>query len=139
MAASNYTINAILNHLLRGINMNVPQYLYVSLHTANPGRGGGNEVTTSKWPAYVRRDANNGESFLLSAFNPPSQGKVKNVKQILWPPYNGTGTITLTHLGIWTMPTGGDFLMSGALASAKTLSPSDEIVIHGNALTVEVN
>jgi len=128
MTASTAAANSILNHLLRGVAMSTPDKIFVSLHTSNPGLNGSNEVTTSKWPSYVRSDAGTA-----------ANKKTKNAKQILWPPYNGSGTITITHLGIWTAQTGGVFLMSGALSSAKTLSPSDEIVIHVNALTVEVN
>jgi hypothetical protein len=54
-AASNYTENNVLNALLRGIPFPLPVNTYVGLHTDDPGEAGGNEVTTTDYPAYVRR------------------------------------------------------------------------------------
>jgi len=136
MAASIYLGNKILDHLLLGKSMTMPSKIWVSLHTGDAGASG-TEVLPSSWPSYTRIDANMGEAGIQGAFKTVLSKKTKNAKQLLWPPYNGTGTITIKGIALWTQATGGNLLFYGALSSEKTLSPSDEIVIHVDGLVIE--
>lgn len=61
-AASSYTEANVINALLRGVAFPLPPNTYVSLHTADPSDAGGDEVTTTAFPAYVRREAEQGEA-----------------------------------------------------------------------------
>jgi|GEM_PF-6405548 len=135
MPASIYLGKQILDHLLRGISMPMPGKIWVSLHTGDAATSG-TEVLPSQWPAYTRIDANAGSAGVQEAFKPVLSKTTKNAKQLLWPPYNGTGTITIKGIALWTQENGGNLLFYGALSSEKTLFPSDEIVIHVDGLTI---
>jgi len=137
MAASIYLGNNILNHFFRGQTIPVPEKLWVSLHTSD-AQNAGTEVKTSQWPSYTRLDANLGNDGVEGAFKPSLNKITKNARQLLWPPFNGTGTITIKDIALWTAPTDGQQLAFGTLSSAKTLSLSDEIVIHVDGLTIQV-
>lgn len=137
MTASTYAGNAILDCFLRGIAPTPPTAVYVSLHTADPGVSGTSEVSLAAWPAYVRLDAADGGA-LADAFDAAASKATENVNPLLWPANDGAGTVTVTHFGIWTHPTAGELIVSGALAVSKTLNPTDELVIYPDELDVSV-
>lgn len=66
---------------------------WISLHTANPGSTGSNELSGGS-PAYERR---------LGAWSPPSSGEVQAVADFDVP------AATITHIGLWSAATGGSF------------------------------
>lgn len=83
---------------------------YVSLHTADPGSGGANEVTGGS-PAYARKSI---------GWAAPASGSVaSNTAQVFDVPGGGT---TITHGGYWSAPTGGTFYGSRALDSPQTFA-----------------
>lgn len=138
MPASTYVGNAILDLFLRGIAVTPPTRVYVSLHTADPGNAGANEVTTVAWPSYVRKDVAGGGA-IGTGFDAASAKATANNVELLWPANDGASPVTVTHFGIWDALTGGNLLFHDALTSAKTYQPSDEGVLHADALTVEVD
>lgn len=96
-AASNYTEANVINALLRGVTFPVPTTVYViSLHTANPGETGGSEVSTTNWPAYVRKDAAVGGA-INTGWAAPTDGVTTNSKQIVYPGQNGAANMTVSH------------------------------------------
>lgn len=135
-AASSYTQDNIINALLRGVTFPLPTKTYVSLHTANPGPTGTNEVSTSNWPAYVRKDAEVGGA-IGSGWSASSSGQSQNAKQILYPSQNGAGAVTVTHYAIWDAATTGNLLAYAALTTSRTLQPGDVFVFDVNSLTVQ--
>lgn len=148
MAASTYLANMILNGILRGVAITLPADLFVSLHTADPGNTGANEVTTGTWPAYVRKSALAGD-VIANAFAAATTKSTLSAKQILWPGYDGAGTITITHFSIWDASAAGNCLFSGKLVddptagtpvdAPKTLSPTDEFVLNASKLGVAIS
>jgi len=134
--ASNYTETNIINSLLRGVTFPLASTVYVSLHTANPGETGGNEVSTAAWPAYVRKDAADGGA-IASGWDSPTDGTTKNAKQILYPSMNGAGAVTVTHWALYDAATGGNLLAYAPLTTARTLNPGDVFVFDVNTLTVQ--
>ncbi|MBU9386639.1 phage tail fiber protein [Burkholderia multivorans] len=136
-AASDYTENNVINALLRGQAFPLPSKTYLSLHTANPGETGGNEVSTTVWPAYVRKDAEVGDA-IGSGWAPPNNGTTTNAKQVLYPSHNGTSAITITHFAIYDAPTGGNMLCYAALNTPRTLQPGDVFVFDVGSLTVQM-
>lgn len=135
-AASNYTENNVINALLRGVAFPLPSKTYLSLHTANPGESGGNEVSTANWPSYVRKDAANGDA-IETGWNTPSDGVTTNAQQILYPSHNGVSAITITHWAIYDAATGGNMLAYAPLNTPRTLQPGDVFVFDAGALTVQ--
>jgi len=138
MATSPYLGNAILDHILRGVSLETIDKIWVSLHTGSSGTGAGTEVKTTQWPSYMRIDANVGAQGIDGAFNPATNMACTNAKQLLWPPFDGTGSITINGIALWTASTGGQQLFYGILSADKTLSPSDEIVVHVDGLKIQV-
>ncbi|AAQ54993.1 virion-associated phage protein [Burkholderia phage Bcep22] len=136
-AASDYTENNVINSLLRGVAFPLPTKTYLSLHTADPGDAGGNEVTTAAWPAYVRKDAEVGGA-IGSGWAPPANGTTTNSNQVIYPAQNGASAITVTHFAIYDAPTGGNMLAHAALNTARTLQPGDVFVFDVGSLTVQM-
>ena len=135
-AASNYTENNVINALLRGVEFPLPTKTYLSLHTANPGESGGNEVSTTNWPSYVRKDAANGDN-IEDGWNAASDGTTTNAQQVLYPSHNGASAITITHWAIYDAATGGNMLVYAPLNTSRTLQPGDVFVFDAGALTVQ--
>lgn len=135
-AASNYTEANIINALLRGTAFPLPANTYLSLHTANPGEAGGNEVSTSDWPAYVRKDAEVGGA-IGTGWGAPSDGVSTNAKQVIYPSHNGAAAITITHWAIYDASTGGNMLVYAPLTTPRTLQPGDVFVFDIGSLTVQ--
>lgn len=123
-AASNYTENNVINAMLRGVAFPLPSAVYVSLHTADPGESGGNEVSTSAWPAYSRRDTAVGGA-IASGWAAPTDGVTTNLKQIPFPGQNGAGDVTVTHWALYDAITGGNMLTHAALQTPRTLHIGD--------------
>lgn len=134
-AASNYTEANVINAVLRGVTFPIPPGVYVSLHTADPGEAGGNEVSTGNWPAYVRKDAAVGGA-IASGWDAPTDGVTQNAKQITYPGMNGAANVTVTHWAIYDAATGGNMLAHAALQTSRTLQPGDVFVFDIGSLTV---
>lgn len=83
---------------LRGTNPTVA-LAYASLHTADPGDDGANEVTGGT-PAYARK------AITMAA---ASAGAIAATNQ---PVFDVPGGTTVTHVGFWSAVSGGTFLGS---------------------------
>jgi hypothetical protein len=134
-AASDYTENNVINSLLRGVTFPLPSGIYVGLHTADPTDAGGNEVSTTNWPAYVRKDAAVGGA-IASGWASPSDGVTTNLKQITFPGMNGTSNVTVTHWAIYDAATGGNMLAHAALQTSRILQTGDIFIFDIGSLTV---
>lgn len=134
-AASNYTETNVINALLRGVTFPLPTKTYVSLHTANPGETGGNEVTTAAFPAYVRKEAEVGGA-IGSGWAAPTDGVTKNAKQLTYPGFDGASPLAITHWAVYDASTGGNLLFYAPLTTSRTLQSGDVFVFDINALTV---
>lgn len=136
-AASNYTETNVINALLRGVAFPLPAKTYLSLHTANPGEAGGNEVTAAAWPSYVRKDAEAGGA-IGTGWAPPVDGVSTNANQVLYPSNNGASAITITHFAVYDAPTGGNMLCYAALNTPRALQPGDVFVFDVGSLTIQM-
>lgn len=136
--ASTYTKNNILKALLQGVALPLPAGTWISLHTADPGATGTNEVSTSAWPAYVRRKAE-AAGAMGTGWTTPSTGVSTNTNQLTFPSNDGAGTVTVTHFAIWDAATSGNCLDSAALTTPRTLSVGDIIVFDVGSLSVTVS
>lgn len=137
-AASNYTEANVINALLRGVAFPLPSKTYVSLHTANPGEAGDSEVTTDAFPAYVRREAEQGGA-IGSGWSEPVDGVSKNAKQLTYPGFDGAAPVTASHWAVYDAPTGGNLLFYAPLQTSRTLQSGDVFVFDINALTVTMS
>lgn len=137
-AASNYTESNTINALLRGVAFPLPTGTYISLHTGAPGESGAqNEVSTSAWPAYVRKRAEDGGA-IGTGWSAPSDGVSANLKQMLYPSNNGVSGVTVTHFAVWDAATAGNCLAYAQLNDARTLLPGDVFVFDAGSITIQM-
>jgi len=138
-AFSDYSENAIINHFFRGSGASVPTSSYVALFTADPSDANttANEVQVANWPAYVRQDAASGAA-ISTGWSAPANGVSSNAKTLTYPSNNGSGTVTVTHVGLYDASSGGNLIMHSALSSSKALSVSDVLSFAIGSLILTV-
>lgn len=135
MAASTNSGNAILNLFLRGVAVDPPTRVWLSLHTADPGGTGANEVSTAAWPAYERQDPADGEA-IATGFAAADAKATANAKQMLFARHDGAAPVTCGWAAIWDAQTGGNCLLTGRFVdgngdpATRTFNPDDEAVIY---------
>jgi len=130
MSASDYTAKNVMAALFDGVPLPVPEGTWVSLHTADPGTTGENEVTTAQWPAYVRRE--------VTEWNNTGTGERKNAHQVTYPSHDGFGDVTLTHWVVWDAPLTGNPISIGALETPRLQKTGDIFVLDTNAVTARL-
>lgn len=136
-AASNYLENVVVNAVLRGVTFPAIAKNYIALHTADPKDEGNNEVTGSAWPAYARMDSADGGA-VATGWEAASNGTSKNAKQLIFPVFNGTSDLTVTHFSIWDSLSAGNMLIHAKLTSPRTVQTGDVFVVDVKKLTVQV-
>jgi hypothetical protein len=120
MSKSNYLEDEILDHVLGGGDYTRPATVYVSLHSADPGETGANELTGN---GYARVAVTN------NATNwPAASGGVKsNGTAITFAAAVTADWASATHFGIWDddgSPAGNPLFL-GALTTPKTVQVGD--------------
>lgn len=137
MPASTYLGNKVLDLVLRGVAFTAPTRVYVSLHTADPGVTGANEVDTVNWPAYVRQDPA-AAAAIATGFGAASSKTTENAKELLFPAHDGATNVDVTHLAIWDAESNGNCLLITPLSTTKIIQPTDEVVIKIGDLSASI-
>jgi len=129
-AFSNYLETKIVEHFLQNNAVTSPTAVYLALFTADPTEdGSGPEASFTN---YVRQVA--------TWSNLDTNGQTKNTGSITFPANgNVTASTTITHAAIFDLLSGGNMLMYGPLATAKTLAPGDILSFSANALTLTLD
>jgi hypothetical protein len=101
----------------------LPTTIYLALATADITAANvtANEVSTSLFPAYVRRDCAVGGA-IASGWVTSVNGASSNAKEIVFPAKNGATTVTVTHIALYDAITGGNLLYHAPLTSPKVLT-----------------
>ena len=99
---------------------------YVSLHTADPGTTGANEVSGG---AYARQ----GPIAFTNTGNEPT---VASNSAILTFPAATAAWGTIGYFGIWTAATAGTFQGSGVVTTPKAVNSGDTARFAAGALTI---
>jgi hypothetical protein len=113
--------NQILDKILRDTNFEIDGPLKVSLHTADPGLTGANEVTGG---SYARQNI---------AFDAASAGAADSTATV---DFTAMPACTVTHISIWDNAT---FMMSGPLAASKTVNSGDTFELAADDVDVILN
>jgi len=139
-AFSNYLEDAIIAWAFTGTAFPTPALtsVWVSLHTGDPADVGSNEVTGGN---YARiQVANAGWTKTLASVG--GIASATNTAEIVFP---ATGTVTwsasvpgVTHVGIWSASTAGNFLYGGALTTARVVAVGDVFKFLATNLTISV-
>lgn len=115
MATSSDAKNLMLDALLQGAT------IYVSLHTADPGASGANEVAGGSY------------SRVTGAFSAASNGQSSNTQQLVW---TDLPACTITHCGVWR---GSTFLFGASLTQSRALSAGDGFFFRPATVVVQVS
>jgi hypothetical protein len=102
--------------------------VFVSLHLADPGDTGANEVVGG---AYARQGP---VTFANTGFNPTVAANTA----ILTYPQASASYGMINFFGIWTAVTGGNFLGSGAIGFPIPINTGDSARFYANSLTISV-
>jgi hypothetical protein len=103
---STYSRQALVQALLKATPFTGPATIYLSLHTGAPGLTGANEVPSTN--AYART---------AIAFGAASAGAVASSALVTTPAPLPSNWGTITYVGLWDAPTGGNFLGSDVATS----------------------
>lgn len=120
---SDYTENAVLNHVFRATAMTSPATVRVGLFTAAPSdTGGGTEVS------------GNGYSRQAVTFGAPSNGVIANTGAVNFTAAGGAWG-AITHVGYFDAATAGNMLAWAPITSA-TIGDGDTLQFAVGALTI---
>lgn len=100
--------------------------LYLSLHTADPGLTGANEITTAGTNGYARQ---------LCAFDAAASKSMANTAIETFGAFT-SDLSAATYYGLWTAATGGSFVGGGDLASSVDPGNTDSIQLAAGALVL---
>jgi len=123
MAMTSYLKNELLDAVVNAGSFAVTT-VYVSLHTADPGGTGANEVTGG---SYSRKSA---------SFGAATGGAASNDAQI---DFTAMPSCTVTHVALWDAATSGNVLWEGALTASKVVNSGDTVSFASGALDVDLN
>lgn len=122
--------NNIIDYVLRAEVPAKISKIFVSLHTADPGTTGKNEITTEQWPSYTRIDVStDGEQ---QGFSRAVSKTASNSIKMLWPPLDGHNPVIASHFGIWDGE--HNFLYGAAFVAPKKIYPKDQCIIFADQL-----
>jgi hypothetical protein len=129
----------LLDHLFSAATYTAPATLYFGLYTAAPtDAGGGTEVSTGNWTNYQRAPiTNNATNFPAASAGAKSNGTVISTfyssgSTAVIP----SGTVVVTHVGVFDAATAGNLLAWSDLAASKTMSNGDTISFAATAFAV---
>lgn len=121
MAFTTTTANKIIDKILRNTDFVHASAIYVSLHEGDPGQTGVNEVVGG---GYNRK---------LATFSAAANKETSNASDIEFP---NMPTSTVTHIGLWSAASGGNFWWGGSLTVSKALTTGDTLKIPAGDLDV---
>jgi len=117
--------NELLDHILSTAAWTMPSGAYVSLHTADPGETGVNEVVGG---SYGRQ----GDT----AFDVAASGATSNTADIT---FTSMPACTVTHVGIWEVASAGTFIAGGIMAPNKPVGAGGTLIIPAGDLDVTLD
>lgn len=127
MSISNQWENEILDHIFNNLAAPAVATPYVSLHGADPGETGANEITGG---SYARQSG---------AFGAAAAGAVSNTASVS---FTDMPADTITHVGIWihlTATATTNFIWGGALTASKVVNAGDTFIIQTGDLDVTLD
>jgi hypothetical protein len=113
--------------MLRGTAFTPPTAVYVSLHTADPGETGANEVSGG---GYARQQV---------TFNAPVVGAQTTMTNSALLRWDNMPAVTITHVGLWDAASAGNPLWFGPLSAPVNLAAGSAFEIAAGSLTVSID
>lgn len=101
--------------VLSGTTFTAPANTHAKLHTADPGAAG----ATAASAEATRKQL---------AWAAASAGSKATSASVSWTAW-AAGTETISHISVWDASTVGNFMLSAALASSKTVANGDTLTL----------
>jgi hypothetical protein len=117
------TANAWLDALCRSVAYSDPAEFWVKLHTGDPGAAG----TSNAAGETTRKQA---------TFSAASAGAITTSAALTWTSVSTTETVS--HVSFWDASSGGTFLGSDALDTARSLTAGDTFEIAAGDLDISI-
>jgi hypothetical protein len=134
MSKGNTTENDVLALIFNAtaLSWSANTFLYLALHTADPGEAGSQTTSEATYTSYARvAVARSGAGFTVSGNN------AENAALVQFPQCTG-GTNTITHVSIGTASSGaGQILYSGALNASLAVANLIQPQFAAGALDVQ--
>lgn len=113
--------NSLLNSILGNPGSLGPGTVYIGLSTTTPAPDGSNFTEPGSFD-YARVAVTNNDTEWPNA----SGGVKSNANIILFPQASGGSWGTVTHVGFFTLSSGGDLIAWGALDESRTINDTDQ-------------
>ncbi len=120
-----YLANGWLNTIrggAAGSSFTAPAAVYTKLHLGDPGAAAATSPSTNTTRVATTFGAASAGALALS--NTPTWSSWAN------------GTEVISHVSVWDASTAGNFLLSGALTSSKTVQNGDTLTITSFAVSL---
>lgn len=130
---SAYLEDAILDHILTSTGYTSPNAsLYLSLHTADPTDDDvGTEVDDSvDDTAYARQSI----TFAAASGGASASSNAQTFAPVVYG--SGAAPYTVTHIGIYDAPTGGNLLFSQGILPTRTLAAGEVASFDSGAIII---
>lgn len=122
----------VLNWMLNNAAVTRPTAWYISLHTADPGTSGANEVSGG---SYARQKANADDT----GFAPASGGTASTDAAVSFTGMPAVGSPGVQYVGVWDHASSTDdvnFICGGPLAAAKIVNAGDTFTLASGDLDI---
>jgi hypothetical protein len=127
-AASDYTENKVLDHVLKNTAFTQPTNLYLGLWTADDGLESGTLTSEVSGGSYARQTL---------SFGTASGGSASTDATVTFPAATANWG-TITHVAIMDASTGGNVLFHGSVTTSKTIESGDTFQVSSGNLTVSL-
>lgn len=117
---STHARNLLLNWMMTAGAATRPTAWYVSLHVADPGKTGANELDIGTDADYVRK---------LAAFDTATVETSATTGDLTWTADVAATPYSVTHIGVWDALSGGNFLIGGALTVPESVVANGSLVL----------
>ena len=116
MGATTYLRNALYDASVRNTTFTVGANLYLSLHTADPGLTGANEVVGAGYSRQSCPFADDG-----------GDGNGTNSGTVTVPVPSSGGPFAITHVALWDAASAGNCVAGGALSGTVNASAGSSL------------
>lgn len=127
-AFTNYAEDLVLNWLFTAGAATRPTSWFAALHTGDPTETGA--IAELSGNGYARQSV---------TFNAAASGLVDNTAELTFGPNTSSNWGSVSHVSVWTLVSGGNCLIKGALNSAVVINVNDSLRIPAGQLDLSLD
>lgn len=127
MAATTFLRNALYDATVRNTTFTAGANIYLSLHTADPGLTGANEVAGAGYARQACAFADDG-----------GDGTGTNSGTVTVPVPSSGGPFAITHVAIWDAASAGNCIAGGALSGTINAAAGSSLQWTAGQITLQI-